>query len=61
MNKLFGTYYVWHEYQDEKEGILMSNNRNTKNGGNQGHSSKTQGTQKQKSERDRNLNKQDPQ
>ncbi|GIO10418.1 hypothetical protein J31TS6_64460 [Brevibacillus reuszeri] len=39
----------------------MSNNRNTKNGGNQGHSTKTQGAQKQKSERDRNLNKQDPQ
>lgn len=39
----------------------MSNNQNTKNGGNQGHSTKTQQAKKQKSERDRNLNKQDPQ
>lgn len=39
----------------------MSNNRNTKNGGNKGHSTKTQTSNQQKSERDRNLNKQDPQ
>jgi hypothetical protein len=41
--------------------MRMSNNRSTQYGGNQGHSSKSQTSQKQKSERDRNLNRQDQQ
>jgi hypothetical protein len=39
----------------------MSNNRSTQFSNNQGHSSKTQTSKQQKSERDRNLNKQDQQ
>jgi hypothetical protein len=39
----------------------MSNNRSTQFDNNQGKSSKSQTANKQKSERDRNLNKQDQQ
>ncbi|GED54748.1 hypothetical protein BBO01nite_39890 [Brevibacillus borstelensis] len=44
-----------------ERGIHMSNNRSTQYGNNQGHSSKSQTSQKQKSEKDKNLNRQDPQ